>query len=72
MPQVFELEFDDWNEAEMARHRVTAREVRQVLDGDPAFFRNKKRHAAPIIMVGATLGGRLLTVPVAPTGRPGV
>jgi|GEM_PF-6530432 len=61
--QVFDLEFDEWNEGEMARHHVTEREVRQVLDNDPVFLRNKKTHPAPIVMIGPTYGGRMLTVP---------
>ncbi len=69
---VFELEFDEWNTEEMARHDVTARMVEQVLYGEPKFFRNKRGHAAPIIMVGLTWGGRLLTVPIAPTAIEGI
>jgi hypothetical protein len=67
VPQVFEFEFDDGNEEEMARHGVRPLEVLQVLDLRPAFFRNKKKHAATLIMVGPTDGGRFLTVPIAPT-----
>ncbi len=71
--KISELEFDDWNEDELWRHRVRAAEVRQVLDdGDPVFFSNKKRHAATLIMVGPTHGGRFLTVPLAPTAVDGV
>lgn len=69
---VYDLQFDDWNEDELARHSVSAREVLQVLDGDPVFFRNKKRHAAQLLMVGPTLGGRMLTVPLAATEIGGV
>ncbi len=69
---VLELEFDERNTEEIARHGVTAREVEQVLYGEPKFFRNKKRHAAPTIMVGLTRGGRLLTVPIAPTAIEGI
>ncbi len=66
--KVFELEFDDWNESEAARHNVTPREIMQVLDeGDPVFATNKKGHAASILMIGPTLGGRFLTVPLAAT-----
>ena len=46
--KVFELQFDDFNESEMARHGVRPREVRQVLDSAPAFFRNKRGHAATL------------------------
>ena len=56
MPTIYDLEFDEWNEGEMARHGVSAREVRQVLDNDPRFFPNQKRHAARIVMIGLTDG----------------
>ena len=67
MPQVFEVEFDDGNEGEMARHGVHPDEVWQVLDFRPAFFRNKKEHAATLLMIGPTDSGRFLTVPPAAT-----
>jgi hypothetical protein len=70
--RVAELEFDEWNEAEFERHGVREREIRQVLDDAPAFFRNKRPHTAQLVMIGPTLGGRLLTVPLAPTARDGV
>jgi hypothetical protein len=69
--KVSELEFDEGNEAEMARHAVAAVEVVQVLDGEPVFFRNMGRHAAQIPMVGPTYGGRFLTVPLARTAVEG-
>lgn len=58
---IYELVFDDWNEQEMARHGVVPREVQQVLDETPRFFRNKRGHVAELLMVGPTYGGRLLT-----------
>lgn len=70
--QIDDLEFDEWNEAEMAQHQVSVREVLQVLDNAPRFFRNKKGHAATLRMIGPTFGGRYLTVPLQPTSRPGV
>ena len=66
------LEFDDANEAECARHGVTVREIRQVLEHEPAFFQNKRPHRAQRIMVGPTYGGRFLTVPLAETPVEGV
>ena len=70
--RVYALQFDEWNESEMARHRVTAREVLQVLDGDPVFLPNKRGHEAPIVMIGPTFGGRVLTVPLGRTGTEAV
>lgn len=69
---IYELQFDEWNEEELSRHGVLPREVNQVLDGTPVFLPNKKRHAARILMIGPTLGGRFLTVPLARTPVEGV
>jgi hypothetical protein len=63
------LEIDDANEDEAARHHVTGREMRQVLNGEPVFLPNKKVHAAPVVMIGRTHGGRLLTIPLQRTAR---
>jgi hypothetical protein len=65
-PDVLEFQWDAGNEDEMAAHHVTPREVEEVYDETPVFRRNKKRHAAPVIMIGLTSAGRLLTVPMAP------
>ena len=70
--QVHDLEFDEWNEDEMWAHRVSADEVRQVLDNAPAFVPNKRAHPAPVVMLGQTYGGRWLTVPLDKTARPAV
>ena len=67
------LQFDDHNESEMLVHGVTQREVMQVHEGgEYHLLRNVKRHAATHLMVGPTTGGRWLTIPVGPTGEPGV
>jgi hypothetical protein len=66
--RVYDLQIDDWNADEAARHGVSEAEIRQVLDGEPVFLPNKKGHPAPIVMMGPTYGGRLLTVPLGPTG----
>jgi hypothetical protein len=65
--RVYELEIDDWNADEAARHRVREAEIRQVLDNAPIFKPNKKGHKAPIVMIGPTFGGRFLTIPLSPT-----
>lgn len=69
------FEIDEYNEAEMAKHAVTPREVRQVLDGRNFTIRkNKRQHPGqPYIMVGTTDGGRLLHIPIrALDEQPGV
>lgn len=70
--RILDLQFDEWNEAEAGRHGVGWREIHQVLNGEPVFLPNKRGHVARIVMIGPTYGGRLLTVPLAPTGVHGV
>lgn len=71
-PAVFDLQFDTSNVGEMDRHAVTEDEVWQVLDGSPVFLPNKKAHAATLLMVGPTLGGRFVIVPLAPMAERGL
>ncbi len=71
-PRVNQLDIDEYNEDEAARHGVSAREMRQVKNNEPEFFPNTKGHLATIIMIGPTYGGRFLTIPLAPTAVPGV
>jgi len=52
--KAYDLEIDEWNAEEMARHGVMDWEIRQVLDNRPVFSRNKGKHAAPVIMIGPT------------------
>jgi hypothetical protein len=65
--RVDELEFDDGNVDHMAPHGIRERDVRQVLDHEPVFLPNKKGHAASVVMIGPTFGGRLLTIPLSQT-----
>jgi hypothetical protein len=65
--RVYDLQIDDGNADEAARHGVREGEIRQVLDGEPVFLPNKKGHKASIVMIGPTFGGRLLTIPLSPT-----
>jgi len=67
------LLFDDRNEDECGAHGVTVRELQQVLEEAPRFFRNKGgRGRAPYVMIGPSRGGRLLTIPIDPLPSPGV
>jgi hypothetical protein len=61
---VLDLVLDDANEAKLAAHRVTIVEVLEVLDQEPRFFRNRADRRASHVMVGPTLAGRLLVVPI--------
>ena len=66
------IEVDDYNESEMNRHGVSVREVLQVAEGEFQLLQNANEHNAIYLMVGKTVGGRWLTIPIAPTGQPGV
>ena len=70
-PRVIRLQLDEFNEDEAARHGISAREMRQVLNNQPEFFPNKKGHRATIVMIGPTFGGRFLTIPLAGTALTG-
>jgi hypothetical protein len=69
---ISELQIDDWNADEASRHHVSEREIRQVLDNEPIFLPNKRGHEAPIVMIGPTFGGRMLTIPLSPTAIEGL
>lgn len=59
------FEWDEGNENELAPHHIAADEVEQVFwQGRPLWARNKKGAAGDWLMVGLTLGGRLLTIVV--------
>ena len=75
--EVLALEVDDEflehlaDRAVYSKHRVTATEVLEVHAGAPKYFENAGRHRAAIVMVGPTVAGRFLCVPIEPTGRIG-
>ena len=58
------LDFDPNNE-HPARQGISEREIIQVWQNDPRFFRNKEARSARYLMVGRTFGGRLLSVTLA-------
>jgi hypothetical protein len=67
---IADLIFDDHNEREMARHGVVRYEVEQLMSNRNRVLRNPRGEAGSILLVGETDGGRLLTVPLAPTDDP--
>ena len=67
-----EVDDYDYNESEMHRHGVSVREVLQVVEGEFELLQNANVHTATHLIVGKTLGGRWLTIPIAPTSQPGV
>lgn len=58
------LQFDEDNEAHLARHAITATDVTQVWLNGPLYVPNKKGLTATWLMLGDTDGGRALTVAI--------
>lgn len=67
---IAELIFDEHNEAEMARHGVVADEVDQLKWNRRVVSGNPRGEAGGLLLIGETDGGRMLTVPLAPTDDP--
>ncbi len=54
------------------KHLITSTEVVEVHQGKPAYFANTgTNRRAPLVMVGRTLAGRILCVPLEPSDRRG-
>jgi hypothetical protein len=68
---VFGFLFDGRNITKMAEHEVTIQEAFEVLEGNPKGFRNHSG-GAPWVLVGATLSGRMITLPIDPSDEPGM
>jgi hypothetical protein len=67
---VAELITDQHNLAEMARHHVSRHEVDQIVANRHVISENPRSAAGSVLLIGETDGGRLLTVPLAPTNDP--
>jgi hypothetical protein len=61
---------DDHNAAEMARHGVTGDEVDSLVWNRSIVSHNPRGEPGSVLLIGETDGGRLLTVPIAPTDDP--
>jgi hypothetical protein len=70
MIRIAELEFDDYNEEELARHAITPQEVLQILQNRFTVRRNKKSGSGERQLIGDTNGGRTLTIVLATTHVP--
>lgn len=66
------LSWNDETEAHIAEHGVTPREVNQMVENPHIIVRNRKRRRAPVLLIGRTHGGRVLSVPLAKTRDPEV
>jgi hypothetical protein len=67
---VADLIFDGHNEREMARHGVVRFEVEQLTSNRKTISDNPRGEIGSVLLIGETNGGRLLTVPLAPTDDP--
>jgi uncharacterized protein len=60
------LEWDEYNIAHIARHKITPEEVQEVCDSEPV---ERKGHKGRIFLIGTTKKGRMLTVILNPTDQ---
>jgi len=67
---VADLIFDEHNEREMARHGVVRYDVEQIQWNRNVVVPNRRGEPGSVLLIGETDGGRLLTVPLAPTDDP--
>ncbi len=67
---VSELLFDEHNRSEIARHGVIWWEVEEVPWNRHIVSANPRGERGGVLLIGETDGGRLLTVPLAPTDDP--
>jgi len=70
MPRIDELEFDEHNEEELARHGIDPLQVYAMLAGRPLFVRNKRRRAATYKAIGLDSSGAMLTIAITATAVP--
>lgn len=68
--RVSALILDEHNLAEMARHGVSAAEVVQVIANRHVTAPNRRGEERSILLIGENDGGRVLTIPLAPTDDP--
>ena len=72
-PFVLDFEFDEANTRKIEAHGITEDEVHSVLTNNPRFILNKRGRAGSYLMIGPTLGGKMLPVPLAPVkDKPGL
>ena len=53
-------------------HDVSFSEILGVFRIGPKYFENLRGRRAPVVMVGPSIGNRMLCVPIEPTGKAGV
>jgi hypothetical protein len=67
---IAELEFDEYNEAELAAHQITPYEVMQILRNRFTVRRNRRNRSGNHQLIGETDGSRVLTIILAATTEP--
>lgn len=67
---ISDLIFDEHNEHEMARHGVVRYEVDRLIWNRHVISSNPPGEPGSVLLIGETDGGRLLSVPLAPTIDP--
>jgi uncharacterized DUF497 family protein len=70
MIRIAELEFDDYNVEELARHAIRPHEVLQLVDNPFTVRRNRKHRSGQRQLIGRTHGGRALTIILVETPVP--
>jgi uncharacterized DUF497 family protein len=58
------LEWDEWNLAHIAKHKVTPTEVEQVCTSEPLEYRQSYKDR--IVVIGVTEAGRILAIILGP------
>lgn len=69
-PRIENFLIDDENEEKFAAHRVSARQVVQILDNVHIVLRNKRGYRGVYLVIGKDNGGACIAVPVEPTHDP--
>ena len=67
MIEINELEIDEENAKEMAKHGVSEARALSVLEMTPRVFGNRRNRSATHILIGPDSSGIILSVPVSPT-----
>jgi uncharacterized DUF497 family protein len=68
--KVEEFAFDERNMTKLRSHRVSIKEVLEVLWNSPKAFRNRSPGGAPYVVIGPTHSGRMITLPIDATDEP--
>jgi hypothetical protein len=70
--EIRQLQWDDANRDELARHRIADSEAQELLDVDEWVADTHPAYPGQVRIIGRTRSGRWLTVALEPTARPEV